>query len=30
MEGEQLKIFDKNRNQIGVATREEVHRLGDM
>ncbi|AZU61938.1 NUDIX hydrolase [Neobacillus mesonae] len=28
MEGEQLKIFDKNRNQIGVATREEVHRLG--
>ncbi|SDM64695.1 NUDIX domain-containing protein [Bacillus sp. OK048] len=28
MENEQLKIFDENRNQIGVASREEVHRLG--
>lgn len=23
-----LKVFDNNRNQIGIATREEVHRLG--
>jgi isopentenyldiphosphate isomerase len=28
MEKEQLKIFDENRNQIGVATREDVHKLG--
>jgi len=28
MDAEQLKIFDNDRNQIGVATREEVHRLG--
>jgi isopentenyldiphosphate isomerase len=28
MENEQLKIFDNYRNQIGTATREEVHRLG--
>ncbi|WP_078410763.1 NUDIX hydrolase [Priestia abyssalis] len=28
MENEQLKTFDEYRNQIGVATREEVHRLG--
>lgn len=28
MENEQLKIFDEDRNQIGVATREEVHRIG--
>ncbi|MDR7000182.1 NUDIX domain-containing protein [Neobacillus niacini] len=28
MENEQLKIFDDYRNSIGVATREEVHRLG--
>ncbi|WP_326100386.1 NUDIX hydrolase [Paenibacillus pabuli] len=28
MENEMLKIFDDNRNQIGIATREEVHRLG--
>lgn len=28
METEQLKIFDENRNPIGVASREEVHRLG--
>lgn len=28
MEKEQLKIFDEYRNQIGVATREDVHRLG--
>jgi isopentenyldiphosphate isomerase len=28
MKKEQLKIFDENRNQIGVATREDVHRLG--
>ena len=28
MENEQLKIFDENRNQIGVANREDVHRLG--
>ncbi|PLR95982.1 NUDIX hydrolase [Bacillus sp. T33-2] len=28
MDNEQLKIFDENRNQIGVATREEVHRMG--
>ncbi|MFS0639258.1 NUDIX domain-containing protein, partial [Mesobacillus foraminis] len=28
MENEQLKIFDEYRNQMGVATREEVHRLG--
>ena len=28
MENEQLKIFDEDRIQIGVATREEVHRLG--
>lgn len=28
MENEQLKIFDENRDQIGIATREEVHRLG--
>lgn len=27
-ENEMLKIFDDNRNQIGIATREEVHRLG--
>ncbi|MFS0638213.1 hypothetical protein AB1K84_20100 [Mesobacillus foraminis] len=28
MENEQLKFFDEYRNQMGVATREEVHRLG--
>ncbi|MEK3886671.1 NUDIX hydrolase [Bacillus sp. FSL K6-3431] len=28
MENEQLKTFDEYRNQIGVATREVVHRLG--
>ena len=28
MENEQLKIFDEYRNQIGIATREDVHRLG--
>ena len=28
MENEKLKIFDKDRNQIGFATREEVHRIG--
>lgn len=28
MENERLKIFDEARNQIGIATREEVHRLG--
>lgn len=28
METEELKIFDDERNQIGTATREEVHRLG--
>jgi hypothetical protein len=28
METEQLKIFDENRNPIGVASREDVHRLG--
>jgi isopentenyldiphosphate isomerase len=28
MENEKLKIFDKDRNRIGVATREEVHRIG--
>jgi isopentenyldiphosphate isomerase len=28
MENEKLKIFDEDRNQIGVTTREEVHRIG--
>lgn len=28
MENEQLKIFDEDGNQIGVATREDVHRIG--
>ncbi|WP_440602343.1 NUDIX hydrolase [Bacillus sp. GB_SG_008] len=28
MENELLKIFDNHRNPIGVATREEVHKLG--
>lgn len=28
METEQLKIFDANRNEIGVASREDIHRLG--
>ncbi|OPH47770.1 NUDIX hydrolase [Paenibacillus ferrarius] len=28
MENEKLNIFDKDRNQVGVATREEVHRVG--
>lgn len=28
MENEKLKIFDDERNPIGIATREEVHRLG--
>lgn len=28
MESEKLKIFDDNRNQIGIATREEVHKAG--
>lgn len=28
MENEKLKIFDEERNPIGIATREEVHRLG--
>lgn len=25
---ESLKIFDEQRNQIGIATREEVHKMG--
>lgn len=28
MDTEYLRIFDKNRNPIGVATREEVHKVG--
>jgi isopentenyldiphosphate isomerase len=28
MEVESLKIFDEQRNQIGIATREEVHKMG--
>ncbi|MFF2754955.1 NUDIX domain-containing protein [Psychrobacillus sp. NPDC058041] len=28
MENEMLKIFDEDRKEIGIATREEVHRLG--
>ncbi|MFB7640797.1 NUDIX hydrolase [Peribacillus butanolivorans] len=28
MENEMLKVFDGDRNQIGVATREEAHRIG--
>ncbi|MEQ6389162.1 NUDIX domain-containing protein [Bacillaceae bacterium S4-13-58] len=28
MEGELLKVFDKNRNEIGVAPRSEVHQKG--
>lgn len=28
METEQLKIFDEKRNEIGIASREDVHRLG--
>jgi isopentenyldiphosphate isomerase len=28
MENEKLKIFDEHGNQIGIATREEVHRIG--
>lgn len=28
MDNEMLKIFDDDRNHIGVATREEVHRIG--
>ncbi|MFB6800307.1 NUDIX domain-containing protein [Peribacillus butanolivorans] len=28
MENEMLKVFDADRKQIGVATREEVHRIG--
>jgi isopentenyldiphosphate isomerase len=28
VENEKLKIFDEHRTQIGVATREEVHRIG--
>ncbi|WP_423800968.1 NUDIX hydrolase [Neobacillus sp. SAB-20_R2A] len=28
MESEHLKIFDDDRNQIGIATREEVHKAG--
>ena len=28
MESEKLKIFDEYRNQIGVATRKDVHKLG--
>lgn len=28
MENEMLKVFDDERNPIGIATREEVHRLG--
>lgn len=28
MENEMLKVFDDKRNPIGIATREEVHRLG--
>ena len=28
MENEMLKIFDDNKTQIGIASREEVHRLG--
>ncbi|MGE8203169.1 NUDIX hydrolase [Heyndrickxia sp. NPDC080065] len=28
METEKLKIFDEHRNPIGVATREEVHKMG--
>src|SRR4051794_30055162 len=28
MEVEKLRIFDENHNQIGIATRDEVHKLG--
>ncbi|KMY50147.1 NUDIX hydrolase [Peribacillus loiseleuriae] len=28
MEDEQLKIFDEDRNQIGVSSRKDVHRIG--
>lgn len=28
MENEMLKVFNADRKQIGVATREEVHRIG--
>jgi isopentenyldiphosphate isomerase len=28
LENEKLKVFDEYKNQIGIATREEVHRLG--
>lgn len=28
MESEKIKIFDKDRNELGVATREEVHKFG--
>ncbi|MGV3487166.1 MAG: NUDIX hydrolase [Tuberibacillus sp.] len=28
MESEKLKVFDRNRKQIGVATREDVHKKG--
>jgi isopentenyldiphosphate isomerase len=28
VENEKLKIFDEHRTQIGVATLEEVHRIG--
>ncbi len=27
---ESLKIFDEQRNQIGIATREEVHKMGQQ
>jgi len=30
MELELLNIFDQNRNHVGVATREEVHRIGHL
>lgn len=28
MEDELLKIFDEDKNFVGVATREEIHKLG--
>ncbi|MFZ3588496.1 hypothetical protein ACOI1C_04280 [Bacillus sp. DJP31] len=28
MENERLKIFDEHRNEVGAATRSEVHKMG--